>query len=48
MVERGYGTLRPDDDGIFHVGVIPYLLDESILAGIIAEAKYSPRKMVET
>lgn len=48
IVERGYGTLRPDDDGIFHVGVIPFLLDESILAGIIAEAKYSPRKMVES
>ena len=47
IVERGYGTLRPDDDGILHVGVIPFLLDESILAGIIAEAKYSPRKMVE-
>ena len=48
IVERGYGTLRPDDDGIFHVGVIPFLLDESILAGIMAEAKYSPRKMVES
>ena len=48
IVERGYGTLRPDDDGILHLGVIPFLLDESIFAGIIAEAKYSPRKMVET
>lgn len=47
IVERGYGPLRPDDDGIFHVGVIPFLLDESILSGIIAEAKSSPRKMVE-
>ena len=47
IVERGYGPLRPDDDGILHVGVIPFLLDESILSGIIAEAKSSPRKMVE-
>ena len=48
IVERGYGPLRPDDDGIFHVGVIPFLLDESILSGIIVEAKSSPRKMVVT
>ena len=46
IIERGYGPLRPDDDGIFHVGVIPFLLDESILSGIIAEARFSPRKMV--
>ncbi|MBQ6142668.1 MAG: ATP-binding protein [Kiritimatiellae bacterium] len=45
IVEWGYGLLRPDGDGIFHVGIIPFLLDESILSGIIAEAKFSPRKM---
>jgi hypothetical protein len=46
IVERGYGALRPDADGIFHVGVIPFLLDESVFAGIIAKAKFSLRKMV--
>ena len=45
IVERGYGPLLPDDDGIFHVGVIPFLLDETVLARIIAEAKSSPREM---
>jgi len=45
IVERGYGHLIPDDDGIFHVGIIPFLLDETLLDRIIAGAKYSPRKM---
>lgn len=45
IVERGYGHLIPDDDGIFNVGMIPFLLDETLLDRIIASAKYSPRKM---
>ncbi len=46
IVEHGYGPLRPDAEGIFHVGSIPFLLDDSILSGLIAAAKDSPRKMV--
>ena len=45
IVERGYGQLRPDNDGIFHVGVIPFLLDETVLERIVAAAKSSPRIM---
>ena len=41
VVENGYGQLRPDEDGILHVGVIPFLLDTSILDGIIKAAKSS-------
>ena len=47
VVENGYGQLRPDEDGILHVGVIPFLLDTSILGGIIKEAKSSQRRMIE-
>ena len=47
VVENGYGQLRPDEDGILHVGVIPFLLDTSILDGIIKEAKSSQRRMIE-
>ena len=36
--------MRPDEDGILHVGVIPFLLDTSILDGIIKEAKSSQRR----
>lgn len=47
VVENGYGQLRPDEDGILHVGVIPFLLDSSILDGIIKVAKSSPKRMVD-
>jgi len=47
IVESGYRDLRPDENGIFRVGIIPFLLDAAILDGIIREAKSSRRKMVE-
>ena len=46
IVENGYREFRPDEDGIFRVGIIPFLLDSSILDGVIREARSSPRKMV--
>ena len=46
VIENGYKSPLPDDDGIVHVGIIPFLLDESILASLVAQAKSSPRKMV--
>jgi len=46
IVENGYRDLRPDEDGIFRVGIIPFLLDATLLDGIIREAKSSPRKLL--
>jgi len=45
IVENGYCDLRPDEDGIFRVGIIPFLLDATLLDGIIREAKSSPRRL---
>ena len=46
VVENGYRPPLPDEDGIVHVGVIPFLLDDTFLASIVDEAKRSPRVMV--
>lgn len=45
VVEMGYRQLVPDEDGILHVGIIPFLLDDSILDGIVKAASSNPRKM---
>lgn len=33
VVMRGYRRPTEDEDGIVHVGIIPFLLDESLLLG---------------
>lgn len=35
IVERGYRKLMQDGDGVWRVGVIPFLLDEDLLKGAI-------------
>lgn len=47
IVENGYRDLRPDEDGIFRVGIIPFLLDATLLDGIIREAKSNPRRLAD-
>jgi len=37
VVTSGYGQPQRDEDGIIHVGIIPFLLDEKVLADIMAK-----------
>ena len=47
VVEYGYRPPMPDDDGIIHIGIIPFLLNEDFLSSIVSVAKRSPRVMNE-
>lgn len=37
IITSGYGQPRRDDDGIIHVGIIPFLLNRGILSDIISK-----------